>query len=78
VLRPEDLTLSRGLPEGSARNHLRAVVTLLERTGPVTFVHLDAGRPLVASLTTASVEALGLAPGAAVVATCKATAVLLV
>jgi molybdopterin-binding protein len=78
VLRPEDLTLSRGVPEGSARNHLRATVAQLERTGPVTFVHLDAGRPLVASLTTASVEALRLAPGDAVVATCKATAVLLV
>lgn len=78
VLRPEDLTLSRGVPEGSARNHLRATVAQLERTGPVTFVHLDAGRPLVASLTTTSVEALGLAPGDAVVATCKATAVLLV
>jgi molybdopterin-binding protein len=78
VLRPEDLTLSRGLPEGSARNHLRATVAQLERTGPLTLVHLDAGRPLVASLTTASVEALGLVPGEAVVATCKATAVLLV
>jgi molybdenum ABC transporter ATP-binding protein len=78
VLRPEDLTLSRGVPEGSARNHLRATVAQLERAGPVTFVHLDAGRPLVASLTRTSVEALGLRPGEAVVATCKATAVLLV
>ncbi|HSE28169.1 MAG TPA: ABC transporter ATP-binding protein [Gemmatimonadales bacterium] len=78
VLRPEDLTLSRQIPEGSARNHLRATVVQLERTGPVTFVHLDAGRPLLASLTTASVESLALAPGVPVVATCKATAVLLV
>ncbi len=78
VLRPEDLTLSRLVPEGSARNHVRATVAVLERTGPVTLVHLDAGRPLVASLTTASVDALGLAPGVPVVATAKATAVLLV
>ena len=78
VLRPEDLTLSRARPAGSARNHLPATVTQLERAGPVTLVHLDAGRPLMASLTTASVDAMAIAPGEAVVATCKATAILLV
>jgi molybdopterin-binding protein len=78
VLRPEDLVVGREVPEGSARNHLRATVARLEHTGPVTLVHLDAGRPLLASLTTASVKALGLTPGAPVIVSCKATAVLLV
>ena len=50
----------------------------LEREGPLTWVHLDAGIPLVAALTTSSAEALRLAPGVAVTVAIKATAILLV
>ncbi len=78
VLRPEDLLLSREPMPGSARNRLDAVVQRLERVGPVCHVQLDAGRPLVAAVTTASAEALGLGPGVSVVVTIKATAIHLV
>ncbi len=78
VIRPEDIVLSLTLHPGSARNHMEGKVLRLERVGPVTLVHLDVGRPLIASLTTASVEELGLKSGVAVVLAFKATAILLV
>jgi molybdopterin-binding protein len=78
VIRPEDLVLSLARHSDSARNHLEAEVTRLERVGPVTLVHLDVGRPLIASVTTASAGDLGLRPGTRVVAAVKATAILLV
>jgi molybdopterin-binding protein len=53
-------------------------VVRLERSGPVTLVHLDVGRQLIASLTTASVEEMGLLPGLQVVVAFKATAIYLV
>jgi molybdopterin-binding protein len=55
-----------------------ARVIRLERSGPVTLVHLDIGRPLIASLTTTSVEEMGLRPAMPVVMAIKATAILLV
>ena len=78
VIRPEDIVLSLTQHPDSARNHMRAVVTRLERIGPVTLVHLDVGRPLIASITTASSEDMGLTAGINVVLTIKATAILLV
>jgi len=78
VLRPEDLMLSREPLQGSARNRFAAVVSRVERVGPVSFVHLDAGRPLTAAVTTASAEELGLQAGVDVVVTVKATAIHLV
>jgi molybdopterin-binding protein len=53
-------------------------VVRLERLGPVTLVHLDVGRPLIASVTTASSEEMGLAMGIRVMVAFKATAILLV
>jgi molybdopterin-binding protein len=78
VIRPEDIVLSRGELPGSARNRLAASIVRLERLGPVTLVHLDAGRPLIASVTTASADEMGLAAGGAVTVTIKATAIHLV
>jgi molybdopterin-binding protein len=78
VIRPEDIVLSRIELPGSARNRLAASIVRLERLGPVTLVHLDAGRPLLASVTTASAEEMGLARGGAVTVTIKATAIHLV
>ncbi|HEX5003926.1 MAG TPA: ABC transporter ATP-binding protein [Gemmatimonadales bacterium] len=78
VLRPEDLVLSREPIPGSARNRLPAVVDRVERVGPVSYVHLDAGRPLTAAVTTASADRLELATGVQVVVTVKATAIHLV
>jgi molybdopterin-binding protein len=53
-------------------------VVRLERSGPVTLVHLDVGRPLIASVTTASAEEMGLRADLRVVVAFKATAILLV
>jgi molybdopterin-binding protein len=78
VLRPEDLLLSREPMPGSARNRFAAVVHRVERVGPVSYVHLDAGRPLTAAVTTASAAELGLESGVEVVVTVKATAIHLV
>ncbi len=78
VVRPEDIVLSLTHHPGSARNHMDGRVVRLERLGPVTLVHLDVGRPLIASLTTQSVEEMGLKGGVAVVVAFKATAILLV
>jgi molybdopterin-binding protein len=78
VLRPEDIVLSLTQHPDSARNHMPGVVTRLERIGPVTLVHLDVGRPLIASVTTASAGDMGLTAGSAVVLAFKATAILLV
>jgi molybdate/tungstate transport system ATP-binding protein len=78
VIRPEDIVLSLTHHPDSARNHMEARVGRLERLGPVTLVHLDVGRPLIASVTTASADEMGLHPGVAVIVAFKATAILLV
>lgn len=78
VIRPEDIVLSLTPHPDSARNHMNGLVVRLERTGPVTLVHLDVGRQLIASLTTSSVEELSLRPGLEVVVAFKATAIYLV
>jgi molybdopterin-binding protein len=78
VLRPEDLLLSREAMPGSARNRFPAVVSRVERVGPVSYIHLDAGCSLTAAVTSVSSEELGLAPGVQVVVTVKATAIHLV
>lgn len=77
VIRPEDLLVSRE-PLPAARNHLRATIERVERVGPVAYIYCDAGRPLVATITSQGAEAMGLAPGIPVALTIKATAVLLV
>ena len=78
VIRPEDIVLSLALQAGSARNHMEGRVSRLERMGPVTMVHLDVGRPLIASLTSQSVDEMALRPGMSTVVAFKATAILLV
>jgi molybdopterin-binding protein len=78
VIRPEDLLLSLGPPPASLRNRLPARVERLERLGPVTHVHLVAGRPLAAAVTNQTADELDLRPGATVWIGLKATAILLV
>lgn len=78
VLRPEDIVLSLTGLSGSARNHMEGRVVRLERLGPVTLVHLDVGRPLIASLTTQSVKDMELKVSTRVTVAFKATAILLV
>ena len=63
---------------GSPVNRLPATVESVTAVGSRTRVGLVAGQPLVAEITSASAERLGLAPGTRVQATWKATATRLV
>jgi molybdate/tungstate transport system ATP-binding protein len=78
VIRPEDIVLSLTRLPGSARNQMDGQVVRLEREGPVTMVHLDVGRPLIASVTSISAEEMALRPGLRVMVAFKATAIHLV
>lgn len=77
VIRSEDIVLSLNRPgPSSARNVMDSVVVEVMAEGALARVTLDvAGTPLVATVTSGAVAELGLAPGVAVVATVKATAV---
>jgi tungstate transport system ATP-binding protein len=58
----------------SARNRLRGRVSRVTSSGPLVRVNVDCGVPLVALITRASADEMGLAVGRPVVATFKATA----
>jgi molybdopterin-binding protein len=58
----------------SARNRLPGRVSRITPSGPLVRVGVDCGVPLVALITRASADEMGLAVGRPVVATFKATA----
>jgi molybdopterin-binding protein len=78
VIRPEDILLSAEPLPASIRNRLEAEVVRVEHLGPVVQVQLAAGRDLVAAVTSATANELGLRPGIHVWLGLKATAVHLV
>jgi len=76
-LRPEDVTLARAdavFPPSSARNRIAGIVTQVTAAGFQARVVVDCGFPLIALVTSRSVEELGLAEGVEVAATFKASA----
>lgn len=75
VIRAENVRLASPTPppKGVAENRLTATVVALEPLGAVTKVTLDCGFPLIACLMSRDVPDIGLAPGAAVVATIAAS-----
>ncbi|MEO5618189.1 MAG: ABC transporter ATP-binding protein [Candidatus Eisenbacteria bacterium] len=78
VVDPREITLSLAAPQGSARNTLRGAVADLQPeppSGERVRVAITTQPPLVAELTRAAVERLGLVPGRQVTATFKATGV---
>jgi len=78
VVDPREITVSLEAPHGSAQNVLRGMVADLEPEPPGgerVRVVLATEPPLVAELTRAAVESLGLAPGREVYATFKASGV---
>lgn len=78
-LRAGDVVLEPTPPEAtSARNRLPALITAIRTSGAVAQVELDAGFPLKAQVTRASIDDLGLAPGQRLVALIKAPAIHLV
>ena len=70
--------ISIGEPAGSARNRIEATVETVTSVGSRVRLGLMAGQPLVAEVTAAAVEALGIAPGSRVTASFKAAATRLV
>lgn len=79
VIRPEDVLVSRTPFPEQPRNRFTARVVRLERLGPVTTVHLMVkDLPLSASITTATADALALAPGDTAMIAIKATAIHLI
>ena len=68
---PWDVALSRDLPHDSTVNHLRAPIARITPLGNRARVAVG---PLVAEVTTASVDRLALREGEPVVASFKATA----
>jgi molybdate/tungstate transport system ATP-binding protein len=78
VIRPEDIVLSLTRLPGSARNQMDGHVVRLEREGPVTMVHLDVGRPLIASVTRPSAEEIALRTRLRVMVSFNPTAIHLV
>ncbi len=78
-IRPEDVALARTThPGSSVRNQFPARVVAVAAAGPLFKISLDAGFPLVAYVSKQSYLELGLAPGAELVASVKATAVHLI
>ena len=78
-VRPENVTVFRSASEKtSARNSFEARVVDVVRQDYVNKVILDCGFPFVAYVTIPSCEELGIARGAVVVASFKATAVHLI
>ena len=75
VVYPWEISLSREAPLDSALNHVRAPIASLTAVGSRARVRVG---PLVAEVTGASIERLGLAEGDEVVATFKATGTRLV
>ena len=78
-IRGEDVTLqSTEVSNASVRNHLKARVVAVHPGSPMIRVELDAGFPLVASITRPAAEELGIRPGSEVFALVKAPAVHLI
>jgi molybdate transport system ATP-binding protein len=75
-LRAEDVVLEPGDDHpSSARNRLPGAVVTVRHEGPLVRVTVDCGVPLVALVTRASAERLGLAPGTPIRAVVKAPSV---
>ena len=78
-IRGEDVVLEQSTsPRTSARNQLAGRIISIVHEGPLMRVALDCGLPLVALVTRAACDELGLQEGGSVVAAIKAPAIRLV
>jgi molybdate transport system ATP-binding protein len=75
LLRPVDVTISLEAPEGSARNTFHGRVTSIAIEGDRARVRLATEPPLVAEVTTGSIDRLGIREGSTVWASFKAVEV---
>ena len=74
MLDEDDVILSTGRPETSARNRLAATVTAVERRDHTVVVVLDCGFPIRALITKQSLAAMKIRPGSRLYAAFKASA----
>jgi len=72
-IRPEDILVSLSAFESSARNTFRGSIQNIYDTGLLVNIHVDAGIPLVATITKKSFVEMNLKPGMQVYLTFKAT-----
>ena len=76
LIHPEEVVLLADSGDaGSARNRLPARVTDVKVLGALVKVSLECGFPLVAHVTLASIEEMGIAAGSKITAAIKATAI---
>jgi molybdate transport system ATP-binding protein len=72
TLNPAEIALHTEEPHGSPRNVFRGAVEEVATVGGRARIRLRTAPPLVAELTTGSVDRLGIVPGREVWASCKA------
>jgi len=77
AIHPRAIALLQAKPEGTPRNVWRGTIDEIDVAGPIARVRVRTVPPVVAEVTTASVDALGLIPGAQVWVTIKATEIVL-
>ncbi|MFQ6053481.1 MAG: TOBE-like domain-containing protein [Candidatus Bathyarchaeia archaeon] len=77
-VRPEDIILSKGRVETSARNQFKGRVIAVEDLGPVVRLRVDAGRAFTAQITGRSFSEMGLKVGSEIYITFKASSVELI
>jgi tungstate transport system ATP-binding protein len=75
LIRPEDITLTLSKDPTSARNVFEGKVGKMSLLGPLVRIEMDCGFPLLVTLTTVSVQELGLTIGKQAYASFKATGV---
>jgi molybdate transport system ATP-binding protein len=76
LIHPEEITLLAAAGDaGSARNRLPALITGVNVLGALVKVSLDCGFPLIAYITRASQEEMGIEVGAHITAAIKATSI---
>jgi molybdopterin-binding protein len=72
TLSPAEIALHTAEPHGSPRNVFRGAVEEVATVGGRARIRLRTMPPLVAELTTGSVDRLGITPGHEIWASCKA------
>lgn len=72
---PEDVVIGRERPEGSARNRFRGTVVAMEQVNGAAEVTVEAGEPIVARLTLASLAEQGVSLGGEVWVSFKSASV---
>jgi molybdate transport system ATP-binding protein len=77
VVHPRAVALLRAKPEGTPRNVWRGPIDEIDLEGSVARIGVRTMPPIVAEVTTAAIEALGLGPGDDVWVTIKATEIVL-